>query len=101
MSKVDYYDDTAPAPAVDEAVLAKLATRSSLTPDSAKLILVMVGLPARGKSYISKAIVRYLTFFGCPIQLFNAGNKRRLDGHAGADASFFDPANTQASPHRC
>ena len=66
-----------------------------------RVVLAMVGLPARGKSYISKAIVRYLTFFGCPIQLFNAGNKRRLDGHAGADASFFDPANTQASPHRC
>ena len=66
-----------------------------------RVCLAMVGLPARGKSYISKAIVRYLTFFGCPIQLFNAGNKRRLDGHAGADASFFDPANTQASPHRC
>ena len=47
MSKVDYYDDTAPAPAVDEAVLAKLATRSSLTPDSAKLILVMVHLVAQ------------------------------------------------------
>ena len=66
-----------------------------------RIVIAMVGLPARGKSYISKAIVRYLTFFGCPIQLFNAGNKRRLDGHAGADASFFDPANTQASPHRC
>ena len=64
-----------------------------------RIVIAMVGLPARGKSYISKAIVRYLTFFGCPIQLFNAGNKRRLDGHAGADASFFDPANAQASPH--
>ena len=63
-----------------------------------RICIAMVGLPARGKSYISKAIVRYLTFFGCPIQLFNAGNKRRLDGHAGADASFFDPANAQASP---
>ena len=66
-----------------------------------RIVIAMVGLPARGKSYISKAIMRYLTFFGCPIQLFNAGNKRRLDGHAGADASFFDPANAQASPPRC
>ena len=61
-----------------------------------RIVIAMVGLPARGKSYISKAIVRYLTFFSCPIRLFNAGNKRRDAGHAGSDASFFDPANEQA-----
>ena len=31
-----------------------------------EVVLAMVGLPARGKSYISKAIVRYL-YLGCRI----------------------------------
>ena len=44
-------------------------------------------LPARGKSYIGKAIIRYLNFIGCPAKLFNAGNKRRTEGLAGTDAS--------------
>jgi len=61
-----------------------------------RVVIAMVGLPARGKSYISKAIVRYLNFVGCPTQLFNAGNMRRQHGLAGTDASFFDPANKSA-----
>jgi 6-phosphofructo-2-kinase len=65
-----------------------------------RVVIAMVGLPARGKSYISKAIVHYLTFLGCPVQLFNAGNKRRSQGLAGADASFFDASNTDAKQVR-
>jgi 6-phosphofructo-2-kinase len=57
-------------------------------------------LPARGKSYISKAIVNYLTFLGCPVRLFNAGNKRRERGLAGSDASFFDANNKEAKARR-
>ena len=58
-----------------------------------RVVIAMVGLPARGKSYISKAIVRYLQFLGVSCKLFNAGNKRRDQGGAGAGASFFDPSN--------
>lgn len=61
-----------------------------------RVIIVMVGLPARGKSYLSKAIVRYLNFLGCPTQLFNAGNVRRDMQLAGTDANFFDTANSDA-----
>lgn len=61
-----------------------------------RVVIAMVGLPARGKSYLSKAIVRYLTFLGCPVRVFNAGNKRRDEGKAGAGAAFFDASNAQA-----
>ena len=61
--QVDYYENAGPAK-VPEAVLAKLATRSSLTPDSGKLILAMVGLPARGKSFICHKLRSFLSWYG-------------------------------------
>jgi broad specificity phosphatase PhoE len=67
---------------------------------SDRVVIAMVGLPARGKSYISKAIVRYLSFLGCPACLFNAGNKRRKEGAAGVDANFFDASNLDAKAQR-
>ena len=42
-----------------------------------KLILVMVGLPARGKSYIVKMLIRYLTWTGIHAKVFNVGDFRR------------------------
>ena len=65
-----------------------------------RVVIAMVGLPARGKSYTSKAIVNYFTFLGCPVKLFNAGNKRRTKGLAGAAADFFDASNTDAQKQR-
>ena len=65
-----------------------------------RIVIAMVGLPARGKSYISRAIVHFFTFLGCPVRLFNAGHKRRTLGLAGADASFFDPSNADAKHQR-
>ena len=65
-----------------------------------RVVIAMVGLPARGKSYTSKAIVNYFAFLGCPVQLFNAGNKRRTRGLAGAEATFFDPSNRDAQSQR-
>lgn len=37
----------------------------------------MVGLPARGKSYITKKIQRYLSWQQHDCQIFNVGNRRR------------------------
>lgn len=42
-----------------------------------KLVIVMVGLPARGKSYVSKKLCRYLNWLQYEVKLFNAGDKRR------------------------
>ena len=65
-----------------------------------RVVIAMVGLPARGKSYTSKAIVHFFTFLGCPVKLFNAGNKRRTKGLAGAAANFFDHTNKDAQLQR-
>jgi broad specificity phosphatase PhoE len=67
---------------------------------SDRVVIAMVGLPARGKSYISKAVVRYLNFLGCPTRLFNAGQKRRTEGVGGVEASFFDAKNLDAAAQR-
>ncbi|PVV04926.1 hypothetical protein BB560_000558 [Smittium megazygosporum] len=50
-----------------------------LTADShVKLVVAMVGLPARGKSYIVKKLKRYLSWLGIHVKIFNVGNKRRV-----------------------
>ena len=65
-----------------------------------RVVIAMVGLPARGKSYTSRAIEHYFTFLGCPVKLFNAGSRRRDQGLAGAASSFFDPSNSDAKQQR-
>jgi predicted kinase len=60
-----------------------------------KLVLVMVGLPARGKSYIVKMLIRYLSWIGFPTKVFNIGDYRRKLGYAGVDKSFFDKDNEE------
>lgn len=50
-------------------------------------VIVMVGLPARGKTYISKKLTRYLNWSGVPTKVFNVGEYRR---EAVKDFSSFD-----------
>ncbi|KAK6047447.1 6-phosphofructo-2-kinase [Cooperia oncophora] len=61
----------------------------------------MVGLPARGKTYISKKLCRYLNWIGIKTRVFNVGEYRRTEANAadaihGANASFFSPNNAAA-----
>jgi 6-phosphofructo-2-kinase len=81
-----------------------------------KLIIVMVGLPARGKSYITKKICRYMNWLQYDTGIFNVGNRRRkmaglsgststsgslaAPGSANHSADFFDPDNVQAGKLR-
>jgi len=64
------------------------------------IVIAMVGLPARGKSYLSAAIIRYMNFLGCRSKLFNAGSMRRKAGLAGTNADFFDASNASAAAMR-
>ena len=60
----------------------------------------MVGLPARGKSYIVKMIIRYLKWTGFETEVFNVGSHRRKLGLAGADSNFFASNNVDAQKVR-
>jgi 6-phosphofructo-2-kinase len=61
-------------------------TKSKVSPDGkiaqrdvgSKLVIVMVGLPARGKSYITKKMTRYLNWLQHDAKIFNVGEKRRV-----------------------
>ncbi len=76
-------------------------TRKKLTADAQKLIFIMVGLPGRGKSYISRKLTAFLCWRGYKAQIFNVGRYRREtpQGH-GAKADYFDPSNSSAVASR-
>lgn len=67
---------------------------------SSRILLCMVGLPARGKSYITRMITRYLGWSGFPAKTFNAGELRRQEGMAGISANFFSSEDKEASAVR-
>lgn len=62
-----------------------------------KHALVMVGLPARGKTYIARKIARYLSWLGYDTRTFNVGEYRRSQVGARQPASFFDPDDESTS----
>ncbi|OAA49127.1 fructose-2,6-bisphosphatase [Beauveria brongniartii RCEF 3172] len=67
--------------------------------EDTKICVVMVGLPARGKSYIAQIAQRYLQWLSIPAQTFNVGNYRRNDApHPTAD--FFDFNNAEGERKR-
>ncbi|MGH0123951.1 UNVERIFIED_CONTAM: hypothetical protein FKN15_015545 [Acipenser sinensis] len=55
----------------------------------------MVGLPARGKTYIAKKLTRYLNWTGVPTKVFNVGEYRREAVNYNS-YDFFRPDNQDA-----
>src|SRR3984885_6893275 len=56
-----------------------------------KLAFVMVGLPARGKTFIARKLVRYLSWLGYRTQMFNVGSYRRARLGSHQRLSVFAP----------
>jgi 6-phosphofructo-2-kinase / fructose-2,6-biphosphatase 3 len=65
-----------------------------------KHALVLVGLPARGKTYIARKIARYLSWLGYKTRTFNVGEYRRAIAGARQPASFFDPLDRESWERR-
>ncbi|GAA6065625.1 6-phosphofructo-2-kinase/fructose-2,6-bisphosphatase 1 isoform X1, partial [Tachysurus ichikawai] len=59
-------------------------------------MIVMVGLPARGKTYISRKLTRYLNWIGVPTQVFNLGQYRREAVKTYKNYEFFRADNEEA-----
>lgn len=78
-------------------------TKSKTSPDGiisqkdpgSKLIIIMVGLPATGKSFITNKLSRYLNYSMYYCKVFNVGNTRRQfakeHNMKEQDSNFFDP----------
>ncbi|KRX18064.1 6-phosphofructo-2-kinase/fructose-2,6-bisphosphatase 1, partial [Trichinella nelsoni] len=64
-------------------------------------VIIMVGLPARGKTYIAKKLCRYLNWIGITTKVFNLGDYRRtfFKEHANCD-DFFNPQNRETAQIR-
>lgn len=63
--------------------------------DATKVAFAMVGLPARGKTYIGRKVARYLSWLGYRTRVFNVGNYRREHLGAHQRHEFFDPQNEE------
>lgn len=61
-----------------------------------RICVLMVGLPARGKSFIAQKIVRYLSWLSIKSRCFNVGTYRRQAGASHPNAEFFDVDNKEA-----
>lgn len=59
-------------------------------------VIAMVGLPARGKTYIAKKLTRYLNWIGIKTKVFNVGEYRRQATEAYRNHDFFRPDNKEA-----
>lgn len=93
-----------------------------MTKNSKRLVIALVGLPARGKSFVARKLQAFLTWIGVDCKIFNVGKYRReaaaqlafekassetdrknssareLSGSCSAD--FFDASNTKAAELR-
>lgn len=97
---------TKPPPSARKAYTLNIPgqTSSKTSPDGrissvdvgSKLVIVMVGLPARGKSYITNKLARYLNWLQHDCRVFNVGNTRRKDKehNAGPEADPLPDTNT-------
>lgn len=62
--------------------------------------LVMVGKPARGKTFTGRRIARYTNWLGYRSRVFNVGSYRRERLGSGQPHSFFDPDNPEGRAAR-
>lgn len=80
---------------------SRISPNGAIVQTASKLVIVMVGLPARGKSYIVKKLARYFNWSGHNCRIFNCGDRRRQHANNSTqDADFFNNNNVEAQTLR-
>ncbi|KAG2624848.1 6-phosphofructo-2-kinase/fructose-2,6-bisphosphatase-like isoform X2 [Panicum virgatum] len=74
---------------------AAVADRLHGSKEDRKLAIVLVGLPARGKTFTAVKLTRYLRWLGHETRHFNVGKYRRLKHGANLAADFFRDDNPE------
>ncbi|XP_039786533.1 6-phosphofructo-2-kinase/fructose-2,6-bisphosphatase-like isoform X3 [Panicum virgatum] len=83
-------------PAAEGAVAAAAVTDQMYGPkEDRKLTIVLVGLPARGKTFTAAKLTRYLRWLGHETKHFNVGKYRRLKHGTNQTADFFRGDNRE------
>mmetsp|Transcript_134676 Transcript_134676/g.430193 ORF Transcript_134676/g.430193 Transcript_134676/m.430193 type:complete len:576 (+) Transcript_134676:68-1795(+) len=98
-SPQDYYKGSADVTTAGSLSKTKrYVERERLTPDANGIVLVLVGLPARGKSFISRKLEGFLEWRGLPTRVFNVGKYRReaVAPQESGRSNFFDAENKAA-----
>ncbi|KAI1924557.1 hypothetical protein LOZ58_002685 [Ophidiomyces ophidiicola] len=80
---VDAIHDLPDKPEIAPAQL--YSTESGRLFHSGRIVIITVGLPARGKTHISVAIARYLRWLGVKTRIFHLGDYRRATVGPGQD----------------
>lgn len=97
-----YYAGTANGCKIKRSQSERELLREQLTPNSLGLVVVMVGLPARGKSFISRKVERFLRWTSASTRSFNVGKYRRdaVDPSRSGRSDFFNTQNSCAMAAR-
>ncbi|KAL1202038.1 6-phosphofructo-2-kinase/fructose-2,6-bisphosphatase [Cardamine amara subsp. amara] len=83
-------------PAAAGAVAAAAVADQMLGPkEDRHLAIVLVGLPARGKTFTAAKLTRYLRWLGHDTKHFNVGKYRRLKHGVNVSADFFRGDNPE------
>ncbi|XP_072997674.1 6-phosphofructo-2-kinase/fructose-2,6-bisphosphatase-like [Typha latifolia] len=92
--KLDSEAKAMPA-AVGAVAAAAVADQMYGPKEDRKLAIVLVGLPARGKTFTAAKLTRYLRWLGHETKHFNVGKYRRLKHGANQSADFFRADNQE------
>ncbi|XP_016436957.1 6-phosphofructo-2-kinase/fructose-2,6-bisphosphatase isoform X2 [Nicotiana tabacum] len=88
-------------PAAAGAVAAAAISDQMLGPkEDRHLAIVLVGLPARGKTFTAAKLTRYLRWLGHDTKHFNVGKYRRLKHGTNQSADFFRGDNPEGMEAR-